>query len=230
MPRLASTPRNIDLPPDIRAGSPEFVQLLNERLRTLAQSIDPLEVRGDLDMRGHRILNVGDHQAGGDALSRAAGDRRYLVKAAAPVSITPVSTVTPPGGGAGGESIRIRAIVPATALAVAQDIQSNHHEITLGPLEHVQLSYWSARAKTAPQGADLIADWLVSGNNGGTWQSIFPVAGPQVVVPQNSTHARGATFAIAQLNDGDILRLDILQVGSVVPGGLFEFVLRGLIL
>jgi len=228
MPREPNTPLNVDLPPNLRPQDPEFVQLLNERLRTLARNADQIDVRAHLDMRGFRILNVGDHQVGGDALSRSAGDRRYLTKGQAPTQTTVVTGDTGGAGSGAGAEMWIRAINGDDALAVGIDVQDNHREITLSPGEHVELRDWSARGKIAPQGDDVIVDALVSSDNALTWRSLFP-PDAMIRVAQGSTFGHGATFAVPQLYNGEIIRFDIVQVGSLVAGGQFEFVLRGLI-
>ena len=58
---------------------------LNSLLRQVIEEINrqsgftgPVVMAGDLDMAGHRILNVGSAQADGDAVSRAAGDSRFV--------------------------------------------------------------------------------------------------------------------------------------------------------
>lgn len=57
-------------------------QLLNERLRLIQENLGIAEtVRGDLNLKGYRIVELGNAKEGGDALSRNAADARYPVGA-----------------------------------------------------------------------------------------------------------------------------------------------------
>lgn len=74
-------------------------------------------------------------------------------------------------------------------------------------------------ADIAPVGADLILDILFSTDNGTTFTSLWvinPVNRPTIV--DGSNFDTVTAFDILTLSAGDLLRVDVIQVGSTTPG------------
>lgn len=81
------------------------------------------------------------------------------------------------------------------------------------------LTRWDVVAKTAPTGASAIFDVLKSSDGGATFTSLWasnPTNRPTLAI--SSKQASGTSFDTATLAAGDILRIDVAQVGSTVPG------------
>lgn len=77
-------------------------------------------------------------------------------------------------------------------------------------LANLRFARCYAAAKTAPEGSALIFDILRNGT------SIFGASKLQIAAGANTGQI--ATFANANLNEGDLVRVDILQIGSGTPG------------
>jgi hypothetical protein len=77
-----------------------------------------------------------------------------------------------------------------------------------------------ARVKTAPTGADILVDI----NKGGTTIFTSQVLRPKIVA--GSQTSSQTTPDVATLADGDILSLDIDQVGSTIAGADLTVVVR----
>lgn len=75
-----------------------------------------------------------------------------------------------------------------------------------------------AQTKSGPTGAALICDILKSSNNGSTWATIWSTAGNRVTVADGSSNGTTVTFDTATYAAGDILRIDVAQVGSTLAG------------
>lgn len=93
---------SLELPPDLAPGSAQYGPTLNERMRRIALEIEKLQgARGPvtlldaLGLGGNRITDLGDPQSGSDALSRSAGDKRYLI-AGSTAAIAPKPAASPP--------------------------------------------------------------------------------------------------------------------------------------
>lgn len=84
------------------------------------------------------------------------------------------------------------------------------------------LTRWDFRAKTAPTAADLIADINVAGTS--LWNT---TQANRPTVAATATSATGTAFDTTTLSDGDVLTLDIDQVGSTIPGGIITLTLVG---
>lgn len=74
-------------------------------------------------------------------------------------------------------------------------------------------------AKTAPTGAAFICDILKSTNNGGSFTSIWSITpANRIQLAAGSIHATQTAFDTASFAEGDVLRIDIAQVGSGTAG------------
>jgi hypothetical protein len=74
-------------------------------------------------------------------------------------------------------------------------------------------------AKTAPTGAALICDILKSSNNGASWASLWAATpANRVQLAAGSRNGNQTAFDTSTFAAGDLLRIDIAQVGSTVAG------------
>lgn len=87
---------------------------------------------------------------------------------------------------------------------------------------NLTLVRWDFRAKTAPTGAALITDVNVAGTSlWATTQANRPT------IAAAATSGTGTAFDTTTLTAGDVLTLDIDQVGSTVAGGQATLILEG---
>jgi len=81
---------------------------------------------------------------------------------------------------------------------------------------------WDTRAKTAPTGTAIIADVNVGGTSlWNTTQANRPEIGA------TATSGTGTDFDTTTITDADVITLDIDQIGSATPGGIFTLILEG---
>jgi hypothetical protein len=199
--------RDYDLPPGLTLQ--QAVLLLNERLRDLAQAGASLEVTGDLDMRGFRIVNLADPQAGQDALTRAAGDRRYLQTAARTESaVGGGSTPAAPASAAAGKR-QLVLTVPGTL-----GIGSNLAPLVMldearSPRELVAL------VKQAPVGEDLKIE---IGLDGAKWA--------EPVIRDGQTRGTLSAAGLGAIGADKPLTLSITSTGSTFPGADLTLLIR----
>jgi hypothetical protein len=74
-------------------------------------------------------------------------------------------------------------------------------------------------ADIAPVGADLILDILFSADNGATFTSLWVInPGNRPTVIDGSNFGTVTTFDTPNLSAGDLLRVDVIQVGSTTQG------------
>lgn len=73
------------IPPDVGPDSPRFLEVLNDRLSSLAGAVDALrglagtiKIAADIDMGGFAILNAKGGGSGADVLTQQDADARYL--------------------------------------------------------------------------------------------------------------------------------------------------------
>jgi hypothetical protein len=106
-------------------------------------------------------------------------------------------------------------------LEVGTDL-TNHVECRLPEGVQIQLFLASLNVAVAPVGANLIIDIQRSFDNA-NWLSIFPAGNASKLIVKDGEF-RGSTPAFCTdpspffLIDGDLLRYDVLQVGSTTPG------------
>lgn len=83
-------------------------------------------------------------------------------------------------------------------------------------------------AKTAPTGANLVVDILRSTDNGATWTSLWATNTSNRPTITASNHTGTTTsFDTTGLNEGNLLRIDIVTVGSTVAGQDITVKLKG---
>lgn len=84
------------------------------------------------------------------------------------------------------------------------------------------LAKWDFRAKTAPVGAALIADVNVGDTS--LWAAN---QANRPTIAAGATSGTGTSFDTIALSDGDVLTIDIDQVGSATAGGQVTLILEG---
>jgi len=87
---------------------------------------------------------------------------------------------------------------------------------------------WDMAVKTAPTGADLILDFLISTDGGSTWTSLWhtnPSNRPTIAAGSNT--GTGSAFDITSFAAGNLIRQDVIQVGSIVPGNELSATILG---
>lgn len=107
-------------------------------------------------------------------------------------------------------------------VAVGTDIPPHHIVAIAGTFEAAYIN-----AKIPAVGADLIID--VQKWDGATWSSIFSTT--KLVLPDGSAStdvATQTTFAVASVAIGDLLRADVVQIGSSDPGTDISVMVRWL--
>jgi hypothetical protein len=108
--------------------------------------------------------------------------------------------------------------LPAAALATGSDKSATI--VYRGP--DLTLTRWDFRAKTAPTGAALIADVNIAGTSlWATTQANRPT------IAAAATSGTGTAFDTTTLTDGDVLTIDVDQIGSTIPGGQATVILEG---
>lgn len=82
-----------------------------------------------------------------------------------------------------------------------------------------KIVYAQACAKTGPVGAALILDILKSTDNGSTFTSIWnSTPANRIQIADGSKTGSQSSFDTTAVSRGDLLRIDIAQVGSTTPG------------
>lgn len=80
----------------------------------------------------------------------------------------------------------------------------------------LQLKYWVLSCKVAPAGAEAIIDIQVSNDKGVTFKPMFGIDTAKMPTIFDSQYlGRGTFFAIDQLFDSDMLRIDVTQASGV---------------
>ena len=108
--------------------------------------------------------------------------------------------------------------VPNIPLAVGTDVSAT--VVYRGP--DLTLERWDTQVKIAPTGAKLVLDVRRGINS--LW-FVYPALRPKVQI--GATSQSGTGFDIDVLEDGDTLKLDIIQVGSTIAGGQVTLILTG---
>lgn len=108
--------------------------------------------------------------------------------------------------------------LPDAALATGTDKSATI--VYRGP--DLTLTRWDFRAKTAPTAAALIADVNVDGTS--LWAS---TQANRPTITAAATSGTGTAFDTATISAGDVLTLDIDQVGSTIAGGQATLILEG---
>lgn len=112
-------------------------------------------------------------------------------------------------------------------LVVGSDLTPWHYEVACASDEQVRVVEFLSRVKIAPVGADLIVDVLRSTNGGSSWATLFTTGNSnKIVIADGTKSAVDSALAIDVLNRGDIIKVDVLQLGSTTPGSGFSSVCR----
>ncbi len=72
--------------------------------------------------------------------------------------------------------------------------------------------------KTAPTGANFIIDIQKSTDNGSTFATIWSTTGNRLTVTATNKTGSQTSFDVTSIAEGDLLRCDIVQVGSTIAG------------
>lgn len=73
-------------------------------------------------------------------------------------------------------------------------------------------------AKVAPTGTAFIVDILKSSDNGATWATIWSTTGNRVQMAATVNNGVSTTFDTATYAAGNLLRIDVAQIGSTIAG------------
>lgn len=124
--------------------------------------------------------------------------------------------------GGGGDKLKytrqVLWFIPDATLTTGTDKSATI--VYRGPT--LTLIRWDFRAKTAPTGAALIADVNVAGTS--LWDSN---QGNRPTIAAGQTSGTDTSFDTASLADGDVLTLDVDQIGSTIAGGQITVILEG---
>ena len=194
-----------ELPPTAEATAPGFTARLNDIFRRIQEAVERLgggKATGDLDMGGHRVVNLGNPRLSGDAVPLAYLEGRLVGVKAAPAVM----------------QAAIAPTVTQTALLAVPGvlaIQSDAAPVVTLATESVVKSV-EALLKRAPTGADLKLRVIIDGEE---WAAI--------TIADGETGAEVATPAdLAPIGAGKAVRLDILEVGTTFPGADLSLLIR----
>lgn len=205
---------SLDLPPGTNPS--QLVALINDRLRQLSQAVSdlqgangPVKLLDSLDMQGHSINDLADAEAGGDAVSRSYGDRRYLGAAQAAGAVKTSSTAAAPPTVAAVTSPRqLELTVPGTLGIGSNQAALVELAAAATPASMVAL------VKQAPSGADLTAQVNVGGTS---WQ--------QIVVKNGQTTATIGS-GLGAIAANALVTIDLVGVGTTFPGADLTVLIR----
>lgn len=108
--------------------------------------------------------------------------------------------------------------LPDAALATGTDKSATI--VYRGP--DLTLVRWDLRAKTAPTGAALIIDINVAGTS--IWNT---TQANRPTIAAGATSGTGTAFDTTTLSAGNVLTLDVDQIGSTIAGGQATLILEG---
>jgi hypothetical protein len=78
---------------------------------------------------------------------------------------------------------------------------------------------WDIAAKVGPVGAALVVDILKSTDHGATFATLWTATpSNRPTIANGGVSATGSTFAVTTFAAGDLLRLDVITVGSTTAG------------
>ena len=188
---------SLEIPAGVSAE--RAAELLNDRLRTIQNALEaPLKLDADLDAGGKRIVNLGEPQAGNDALNRNAADKRYLQSAQGGSGGGPGATTTTVIQQSGGNLLLL-------SVAGILSIRSSAAPLAMLGTSRTASSV-KAILKQAPLGADLDVRVLVGG---AAWARVLVAAG----------NTRGeASGSLSQIAAGAEITVDLIAVGTTFPG------------
>jgi hypothetical protein len=195
----------LELPPDLDPSRPGFIQRLNESFRRIQELLERsfgAKGEGDLDMAGHRVINLGNPRQSGDAVSVAYLEcwGRGVKAAAAPPAAAIAATVTQTLLLAVPGVLAIQAdAAPLVTLAAETGARSVE-----------------ALVKRAPVGADLKCKVLVDGTE---WA--------MVTIENGETGGAVADpTTLPPIGAGKPIRADLTEVGTTFPGADLSLLIR----
>ncbi len=87
---------------------------------------------------------------------------------------------------------------------------------------------WDLVAKTGPVGADLVIDILKSTDGGSTFATLWTATpANRPTIADGSNTGTGSTFAVTTFAAGDLLRLDVITIGSSTAGSNVSLAILG---
>jgi hypothetical protein len=128
-----------------------------------------------------------------------------------------------------GQSFTARALLPGSQTVDTDVLSHRYRVVLLSDALEVALILATVTAKTGlPTTADYIADILVSHDEAATWESLFITGlANKIVLPigEETAVIQPPIMAVQTLQNGDQLRVDVLQADATVNG--IELVLLG---
>lgn len=161
-------------------------------------------------------LHASTHEDGGDDEISVASLSGLLADAQTPLGHKASHA------GAGSDKLKytrqILWYLPDATLATGSDKSATI--VYRGPT--LTLIRWDLRVKTAPTGADLIADVHLGGTS--LWDT---TQANRPTIAATATSGTGTAFDTTTLSDGDVLTLDVDQIGSTIAGGQMTLIIEG---
>ncbi len=121
-------------------------------------------------------------------------------------------------GGSGGQ--RSWTLGAGTPLAVGTNVTPNTSVVqTTGNFSRCDLCVGTSNPGNIPTGSSIIIDILLSSNGGSSWTSLWagsPSNRPSIAA--GSVQGGVTSFVNAAHSPGNLLRIDVIQVGSTNPG------------
>ncbi len=90
---------------------------------------------------------------------------------------------------------------------------------------------WDLVAKTGPIGDDLVIDIMLSSDGGSTWLSLWdnnPSDRP-TLIDGGDNQALGVSFDTFTFASGDLLRMDVVSIGSSTAGANVSLAILGVL-
>jgi hypothetical protein len=218
---MASPKGNLDLtlPANLPPTDSQYGPMLNDRMRRIALEIEtlqgargPVSLMDSLSLGGNRITDLADPQTGSDALSRSAGDKRYLVAGS-----TAAAKAAAPAGSA-------KTSTPAAAAPAKRQLELTVPGVlgigsSLAPLvsldETRAASELVALVKGAPVGGQVQANVNVAG-----------VKWAQIAIANGAVTATVSAGGLAAIAQDALVTLDLIGVGLQYPGSDLTVLIR----
>ncbi len=126
----------------------------------------------------------------------------------------------------GGAPVASWLLGPDTPLEVANDVTVNWYPVLAGTISGALINAKGGASPSGPTGSALLVDIKLSSNGGSTWTSLWhatPANRPNID-DGNTIGTAGPTDTTSR-SLGDLLRVDVLAVGSSTPGSNISLVL-----
>ncbi len=118
------------------------------------------------------------------------------------------------GGGSGSRTFGFRFALNSDAV-VATDISDARTIINAAGT----FTQWDIAAKVPPVGASLVVDILLSSDSGSTWTSLWSSnPGNRPTLATTVAQATGTAFDTTAFVSGNLLRIDVITIGSGTAG------------